>query len=391
MKIAMVFDGLQTGGIEKVGSTYSKIFCSNKHKVTIFNLVPSETLMKCQFDSRCEYIEFKYPRYLAPERFEQLEKNYALGKFLYPFIYVILIIINYIYKILFRIRFNKKYDVIIAFSGHFNDLSFVARNYIRGRKKVCWLHGALYQYALLSYGYLHLYNKIHNLVVLVSDSQREVISYNKRLKLNISKVYNPVSTHNSVNYNRVKEIKNKYGNFILMVARFTYPHKDHYTVIRAFNLLCNKFHDKRINLVLVGDGPNFNNIKKYIDSLDKKVKSRIFLVGNQKDVTSFYSAAFCLVHASVFGEGLPTVILEAMANNCPVVTTDSKVGPREIIGDNEYGLLCPVQDYKKMANQINRLQSSSELYDLYVKKGRIRIKDFYPESVYHRLKRTLFN
>ena len=62
-----------------------------------------------------------------------------------------------------------------------------------------------------------------------------------------------------------------------------------------------------------------------------------------------------MVHASVAGEGLPTIMLEAMAYDLPMVVTDSKTGPREILRNNEYGLLCRVQDPKDMADNIVKL------------------------------------
>ena len=40
---------------------------------------------------------------------------------------------------------------------------------------------------------------------------------------------------------QVQELKDKYGKFLIMVSRFEYPHKDHYTVCRAFEILSNKY------------------------------------------------------------------------------------------------------------------------------------------------------
>ena len=59
---------------------------------------------------------------------------------------------------------NRKdtYDVAIAFSGHMNDLTFVAENFIKSKKSIAWLHGALYGYMLSSTGYFILYAIIKN-------------------------------------------------------------------------------------------------------------------------------------------------------------------------------------------------------------------------------------
>ena len=79
---------------------------------------------------------------------------------------------------LYRCR-RPCYDVAVGFSGHYNDLSFVAYNFIRSKRKIAWLHGALYQYIMSSQGFETLYKKIKNLVVLVGDGQEEVFAVHK--------------------------------------------------------------------------------------------------------------------------------------------------------------------------------------------------------------------
>ena len=57
-----------------------------------------------------------------------------------------------------------------------------------------------------------------------------------------------------------------------------------------------------------------------------------------------YMARAAVVALSSFWEGLPTVLLEALACGTPVVSTDTPYGPREILGDNQWGRLAPVGD-----------------------------------------------
>jgi glycosyltransferase involved in cell wall biosynthesis len=51
-------------------------------------------------------------------------------------------------------------------------------------------------------------------------------------------------------------------------------------------------------------------------------------------------------------EALPTVIIEAMACGCPVVSTNCKSGPSEILENGRYGYLVPVGDHQAMAEAI---------------------------------------
>lgn len=383
MKIALVFDGLITGGVERVGTDYAKLLCELGHEVTVINLCPKLDEMKDEFPNECRYKKVIFPRKFAPEQYAKLVKLNTIGRFIYPIIYLFLTILNVFYKFFCRFYFNlrEEYDISIAFSGHFNDLTFVASNFVKSRRKMCWLHGALYGYILISDGFLNLYKKIKNLVVLVDDAQEEVLCYNKNLNLSIYKMYNPTYIKNKeINSDMIKSLKDKYGNFMLMVSRFDYPHKDHYTVINSFEIIRKKYK-KDINLVLVGSGPEEERVKEYTNSLGDEISKYVHFVGNQREVQNYFKAAHILVHASVAGEGLPTVMLEALASELPMVVTDSKVGPREILKDNEYGLLCNVQDPSDMACKINHILNDKSLYDKYKVKGRERIKDFEPEKI----------
>lgn len=107
----------------------------------------------------------------------------------------------------------------------------------------------------------------------------------------------------------------------------------------------------------------------------------VIFEGNQNDVHNYYASAYMLLHASVAGEGLPTVLLEAMNLGCPVVCTDSKVGPKEILGNNQYGLLCNVQDPGDMARCIYSLINDREKYNYYKEKGKERTEIFSPNEI----------
>lgn len=381
MKIAMVFDGLQTGGIERVGADYARIFVDAGHDVTIINLRPDLNVMEKEFPDSCKIVHFKYKRKMVPERYNKAIRIWSWGKFAYPVISVLLYPVNKIFKMIYKLRFprEKKYDLAIAFSGHFNDLYFVADKFVSAPNTLCWLHGTLYSYLLLSDGFLNLYKKIKNIIVLVDACQDEVLLYNRYLNLNINKLYNPsFLSEKRINDEEVHKLKKQYGKYILMVSRLSFPPKDPYTLIDAFSIVHDKYKD--LNLVFVGDGPDKSKAIEYARSKGGDIASHIFFEGEKYNTQDYYKSAFMFVHSSDF-EGLPTTLIEALYFNLPIVSSDCPSGPREILGNNEYGLLCEVRNPEDMAQQIISMYEDEELYKFYKEKSKERVVDFMPNTI----------
>lgn len=80
-------------------------------------------------------------------------------------------------------------------------------------------------------------------------------------------------------------------------------------------------------------------------------------------------------------EGLPTVIIEAMCFEKPVVSTDAPYGARDITKNNQYGMLVPVGDSEEMAKRLYELLSDKALYKHYSNKSKERFRDFSPEKI----------
>ena len=142
-------------------------------------------------------------------------------------------------------------------------------------------------------------------------------------------------------------------------------------------------------MTFIGDGPDRKKCEDIVNNLDSKVRNKIYFLGSKFDVQNYYSAAYALVHASVAGEGLPTVMIEAMNYQLPEVVTDSKTGPREILGDNEYGLLCKVQNPSDMAKKMDKILNNKGLYYFYQNKEKERVQAFVPSSIKLKIENAL--
>jgi glycosyltransferase involved in cell wall biosynthesis len=102
------------------------------------------------------------------------------------------------------------------------------------------------------------------------------------------------------------------------------------------------------DLLLVGDGPRRANVMALAHQLG--IGHRVHLAGWRPDVPSILAACDLLVLASRW-EGMPNVVLEAMASGLPVVAT-SVEGVAELLGQNSAMQSAAVDDGASLANQI---------------------------------------
>jgi glycosyltransferase involved in cell wall biosynthesis len=92
------------------------------------------------------------------------------------------------------------------------------------------------------------------------------------------------------------------------------------------------------SLLILGEGPERKSLEDLITALG--MDDRIRLPGFVSDPSPYYAAASAFVLSSDY-EGLPTVLIEALAWGLPVVSTDCDSGPAEILKNGEIGTLVP--------------------------------------------------
>ncbi len=108
------------------------------------------------------------------------------------------------------------------------------------------------------------------------------------------------------------------------------------------------------------------------------------LHGWQDDVVPFLAATDIFALAS-FNEGLPGVIIEAMAAGLPVVATDAG-GCAEIVDEGSTGYIVPVGDTAALADRIHRLATDAGLRDEMARRGRLlAAEDFTLDAFRRRL------
>lgn len=105
--------------------------------------------------------------------------------------------------------------------------------------------------------------------------------------------------------------------------------------------------------------------------------------GYRDDMPQIFAQAHIVCLPSYYGEGVPKVLIEASACGRPIVTTDAP-GCREVVRQEENGILVPVRNSKALAEALKRLIKDASLRKRMGAHGReIAIKEFSVEKVVH--------
>jgi len=159
---------------------------------------------------------------------------------------------------------------------------------------------------------------------------------------------------------------------ILCVGRLV-PAKGQHILIAAIDRLVKG--GRSISLRLVGDGPDRASLEREVNC--RGLGGRVTFEGNvnQDRIRDFYRDADAFVLAS-FAEGIPVVLMEAMAMEIPCVST-MVAGIPELIRDRIDGLLVMPSDERGLAQAIGRLIDDEDLRRRLGEAGRRRIAEKY--------------
>ncbi len=380
MKISFVFDGLGFGGIERVGLDFINLCKKSGHEVDVYNLSPKYGELAGQLPEGVKYFKKRLSTRACPELYSYGVKKWWWGKYAYAMLSPFVTLGQGIKKLFTR---RRKYDVAIAFSGHINDLSFVAKRFIKADKKICWCHGNIIAYFAICDAYPMLYKKIDKFVTLSSAGQKNIYAGHKYMRgKKIYKIYNPTFIREKqVDGQTVNELKEKYGDFILTVGRFA-EGKGHDIAIQTVKSLKERGLEKHI--VFLGDGPIFADMQELAKKLG--VEELCHFEGVKTNVCDYITASHINLLSSQW-EGLPTVIVEAMTLGKPCVMTNSDDG--EVSGGGKYCKLTEIGDVGGLTQALTELYTDTAEYEKYCALSLERAEAFSPAKICEQLKELL--
>jgi glycosyltransferase involved in cell wall biosynthesis len=191
-----------------------------------------------------------------------------------------------------------------------------------------------------------LYPRAARIVAISEGVAGDLISTLGLAPARITVIHNPIALH------RVRELAAATAPHpwldgdaipvVLAAGRLT-TQKDFPTLLAAFAQL-RRGRDMR--LIVLGEGPLRTALRAQADRLG--IGEDVDFPGYAANPYAYMARARLFVLSSLW-EGFGNVLVEALACQCPVVSTDCPSGPREILADGRYGQLVPPGDADALA------------------------------------------
>ncbi len=134
-------------------------------------------------------------------------------------------------------------------------------------------------------------------------------------------------------------------DYILTLGRQT-KNKNNAMLLHAFS----KIKNKNIKLVLLGEGKETTNLKKFAKKLS--LEKKVVFIPWMKNPYPWIKHAKIVISTSK-SECMPLVLLEPLLLKVPIISTDIKCGPNEILTDDLKNYLVPIHNIEILTQTID--------------------------------------
>jgi glycosyltransferase involved in cell wall biosynthesis len=242
---------------------------------------------------------------------------------------------------------SKSHTLGIILKKKYPELKLVIHRRVAFNKKKPWFNGK-YLFSGID-AYIAISNTVKeelivrgvnpkNIYVIPSSIDIKKYSGDKKLKREIL-----------FNYFKTNQLDLPNSTLFIGTASAFSKEKGLVDLIEALSLIeISQPEIKNIALIMAGDGKEKNNIIKCIKK--HNLLTPIVLIGHIKNIPEFLLGLDIFVMPSHF-EGLGSVVLEALASRCGVISSDAG-GLREIVQNEFNGLIYPSGNQKELAKKI---------------------------------------
>ena len=352
-KVGIILPSLQGGGAERVIVNIANGLINLDCDVDLVLVNAKGPFLK-YVDSRIKIINLNSPRllYAIPKIIGYIRKNKANA---------ILSVMNYVNLVVILCKILSFANVRLIASLHNN--TSVALAALPGYKSTLMkmLMKALYPSA----------NGVISVSTGVNDDFLKIIDFQKD-KTRV--IYNPIITDELIKkgdeaLSHRWFVPLRHDPVVVSVGRLT-EQKNFINAINAIHLVN---QSKKINYIILGEGEDRQKLENSISAL--KLTDRIELPGFVDNPYKYIKNCDVFLLSSKW-EGLPTVLIEALAMDVKIVSTNCPSGPFEILEGGKLGKLVEVNNCKELADSI-----IDSLNTLVEKKTQYNLEKYTIESV----------
>ena len=191
----------------------------------------------------------------------------------------------------------------------------------------------------------------HKAQYIWCQTERQKEYYGKKLRQKTFVLGNPVND----SFLSCPIMKPKQIRTFIAVGRLV-EQKNYPLMIHGFKHALEVYPNLELNIY--GSGEEKQALLQLIQ--DCQIGDRVFIHDRVQDILHEMLNSDCFLLSSVY-EGMPNALMEAMAIGLPCISTDCLSGPKELIGDNERGVLIPCNDEVALVKAICSSVSQPDL------------------------------
>ncbi|MCR1816212.1 glycosyltransferase [Aliarcobacter butzleri] len=368
--ILILCASMQKGGAERVISLLLKE-------------LENEQNLKVHFMMMEDGIEYDLPKYITPIILSNSKKSGVKKLLELPFV---------AWKLKKYIKENN-INIVMSFLYRPNYINILAKMFGNNHKSIINIRQTTSRYlseGLLGKVNLFLINNLFDKADLIISNSKGV---DEDLKSIINITTNTKVINNPVDIEYINSKKSicedvdfdfkEDKKYIISVSRLI-KQKRNIDLIKAFFEL--QKEDDNLEVLFLGDGILKNDLINECVKLN--IENKVRFLGNVKNPFYYLSRSDLFVLTSEF-EGFPNVLVEAMTCGLPVISSDCKSGPREILEDEKYGLLYPVGDIDTLIEKMKFCLYEDIDRENIQSKNLKRIEDFSVDKIMNQFKKVL--